>query len=225
MALTPWNDDDPTDLKTIGANSATLIAELRATSMARTIPGVADVLGWHSTLYAGCAVPVAGYVGHFRGDVTVPGLVGYEAAVGPVQRDGYPEKLGVWSQDVEMAVTAFLGQLAHAVDQLDAAIPPGIRPTTVDQLHGVVRLTAVVHGEWVRIHPFANGNGRTARVWAAWIALRYGLPIYVSLKPRPSDTAYAQVGKASMGRPPDFKGDHALAINVFSYLLSLSLLP
>ena len=40
---------------------------------------VADVLGWHSTLYAGCAVPVAGYLGHFRGDVTVPDLVGYEA--------------------------------------------------------------------------------------------------------------------------------------------------
>lgn len=225
MALTPWNDDDPADGATIGANSATLIAVLRATAMARTIPGVSEVLGWHSTLYAGCAVPVSGYVGHFRGDVTVPHLVGYEAAVGPVQRNGYPEKLGVWSHGVEIAVTAFLAQLTHAVVRLDAAIPPGTRPSTVDQLHGVVRLTALVNGEWVRIHPFANGNGRTARVWAAWIALRYGLPVFVSLKPRPSDTAYAQAGKASMGRPPDFKGDHSLAINVFSYLLSLSLLP
>jgi Fic family protein len=35
---------------------------------------------------------------------------------------------------------------------------------------------AWVHAEWVRIHPFANGNGRTARHWVNSIALRYAIP-------------------------------------------------
>lgn len=84
MALRPWDGDDAADLRRIVANSATLIAELQANAMTPTMPGVADVLGWHTTLYAGCAVPVAGYVGHFRGDVTVPDLVGNEVSVGPI---------------------------------------------------------------------------------------------------------------------------------------------
>ena len=28
--------------------------------------------------------------------------------------------------------------------------------------------------DWIRIHPFANGNGRTARMWANAIFMRYG---------------------------------------------------
>jgi fido (protein-threonine AMPylation protein) len=94
----------------------------------------------------------------------------------------------------------------------------------VAELDAIVHLTASIHGEWVRIHPFANGNGRTARVWAAWLALRYRLPLFVSVKPRPDDAAYVSASKASMGRPPDFAGDHTLTAHVFSHLLALSLL-
>jgi hypothetical protein len=61
---------------------------------------------------------------------------------------------------------------------------------------------------------FANGH----------IALRYGLPVFVTLKPRPDDVAYARAAKRSMGRPPDFTGDHAEAVAVFAHLLSLILL-
>jgi Fic family protein len=52
----------------------------------------------------------------------------------------------------------------------------------------------------VRIHPFANGNGRTARLWANWTALRYGLPAFVGIKPRPAGDAYALASYASMRR-------------------------
>jgi len=95
----------------------------------------------------------------------------------------------------------------------------------VDELDAVVGLTARVHGEWVRLHPFANGNGRIARVWAAWLALRYSLPVFVTVKPRPGDLAYARAARDSMGRPPDFTGDHSTATAVFAHLLTLTLLP
>lgn len=55
----------------------------------------------------------------------------------------------------------------------------------------MLTLCAYAHGEWIRIHPFANGNGRTARLWANWCALRYGVPPFVKLKPRPEGDLYA----------------------------------
>jgi len=49
----------------------------------------------------------------------------------------------------------------------------------------------------VRIHPFANGNGRIARLLANAIALRYGLPPFVQLRPRPNQ-GYPDAAEASM---------------------------
>ena len=46
-------------------------------------------------------------------------------------------------------------------------------------------LAGGAHAEWVRIHPFANGNGRTARLWANYLLVRYGLIPVVRLRPRP----------------------------------------
>lgn len=55
-------------------------------------------------------------------------------------------------------------------------------------------LAAVVHGEWVRIHPYANGNGRIAGTWANWVATRYGCH-------RSSASSQAGTG-CCIGRPP-----------------------
>jgi len=49
----------------------------------------------------------------------------------------------------------------------------------------------------VRIHPFANGNGRSARLWANFIAMRYGLPPFVTLRPRPGND-YGAAAAAAM---------------------------
>jgi Fic family protein len=45
--------------------------------------------------------------------------------------------------------------------------------------------------------PALNGNGRTARLWANSIALRYGLPPFVRLRPRP-DNGYGEAGVKAM---------------------------
>ena len=220
-----WDDDNPADLPTIAANTSALLVRLLAASSARSMPAVADACRWHTAIYAGCQAPVAGYVGRFRGDPGVPELVGYEVGVGATQPDGYPDRVGLWSAELPAALSSFFTGVTAALAQLDQVLAPGQRPTSVDELEAVVGLTALVHGEWLRLHPFANGNGRTGRLWAAFIALRYSVPIFVSVKPRPDDVAYERAGRASMGRPPTFAGDHSTAVAVFGHLLSLALLP
>ena len=219
-----WSDDDPGDQGRIVANCQRLLAEIRTAALVRQAATADDVKRWHTTIYEGCVVPPASYAGNFRGDPRHPELVDYEVGVGPTLADGYPERVGVWAVDVAAELDVFFDRLQQAFAALDPHLAAGRRPKTVDLLHEIVALTAVVHGEWIRIHPFANGNGRTARLWAAYVSLRYGLPVYVALKPRPGDVAYARAAKASMGRPPNFVGDHSEAIAVFAHLLSLALL-
>src|SRR5579864_2894997 len=43
-------------------------------------------------------------------------------------------------------------------------------------------------------------NGRTARLWANFLALRYGLPPFVTLRPRPDDGYEAAGARAMRGR-------------------------
>lgn len=224
MSRPSW-EDDPADLPTIGRNAAQLIAGLHAAADDRSLPTLADVLSWHKTLYRGCRVPLAGYVGRFRGDASVPELIEYEVGLGPMQPDGFFERMGLPSARVAPAVDQLLPSVHAALQRLDEVLPVGSRPRTVDELHAVVALSAQVHGEWVRIHPFANGNGRTARTWAAFIAVRYSLPVFVVSKPRPHDIAYARAARESMGRPPDYRGDHSASVAVFGHLLTLALLP
>jgi Fic family protein len=69
---------------------------------------------------------------------------------------------------------------------------------------------AQAHGEWARIHPFANGNGRIARLWANWCAVRYGLPAFVRLRPRPEGDRYARAAGDSMA------GDHRATVSLFA---------
>jgi fido (protein-threonine AMPylation protein) len=64
-------------------------------------------------------------------------------------------------------------------------------------MHAVIELAAWAHSEWVRIHPFGNGNGRTARLWANLLLMRYGLRPVLKLHPRPDGT-YADAGAMGM---------------------------
>lgn len=53
----------------------------------------------------------------------------------------------------------------------------------------------------------------------AWVCFRCGVPMFLTLKPRPGDPAYAAAAMASM------QGGHDLTLLVFSHLLSLALMP
>lgn len=222
MAGPAWSDDSPGDAARILTNLAVVVANVQALAVARETLTATTVKGWHRDIYAGCTVPSPEYVGRFRGEPH-PDL-DYEVGVGPLQPDGLPLGVGVWAAAVAAETAAFFTSLDAALAILDGAISSGARPTTADHVGEVVEVIAQAHGEWVRIHPFVNGNGRTARLIAAHVSVRYGLPIFVSLKPRPHDVAYVRVATASMGRPPQFVGDHEPAKAVFSHLLALKLL-
>lgn len=216
----PWDDDPSADGATILANIAKLVRSMRADAPARTLLDVAVVQRWHAAIYEGCRRPVAGYAGHFRGDPTVAELVGYEVGVGPRQIDGLPDRVGLPASQVRAAVLTMLTNLARAVAVLDHHVPTAKRPADPAAVQSIAALAATVHGEWVRIHPFANGNGRMARLWAAWLALRYNLPVFVSVKPRPADSDYAIATRLSMGRPPDYRSEHGAAVAVFTGMLT-----
>jgi hypothetical protein len=117
-------------------------------------------------------------------------LVDYEVRVG-----AFP---GVRATDVPATLNAFERSMQRATARLDAAIPAGRPAADTRELWAVIQLCALAHGEWVRIHPFANGNGRIARLWANWCALRYGLPPIVRLRPRPDRQRYAEAAAQSM---------------------------
>ena len=211
---TPW-EDDPGDAAQIAANAAKVLTGIADDADRRIPPTVAMSQQWHRDLYDAIARPFDYYAGEVRdSDQNYPDLIGYEVRVGSA--------LGVPSALVPQALQQFEHGAQTAAANLDAAITVGADPSAMQpqELHGVLTYCAVVHGEWVRIHPFANGNGRTARLWANWAALRYGLPPFVTIKPRPRDP-YGLGAVASMA------GDHQVMVAVMEQMLRdfLSALP
>jgi hypothetical protein len=220
MTAPPWQEDDPRNLSLIQSNATQLITELRATAAERTLPTVEELCRWHRRLYAGCEVPVAGYVGHFRGDPIVRELIDYEVGLGARLKDGNLEKMGVWARRVSDEMRAVLVGLHAVFAELDVRLPVGSPPTTADQILQVISFAALSHGECLRVHPFANGNGRIARLLVAFICMRYELPMFLHIKPRPESDDYVRASRDSMGRPPDFVGNHTTTTAVFAHMLA-----
>ena len=225
MAGPGWSDDDPADAAKIAANAKAITAKLIADASLRLAPDLDEARRWHDDLYYACSVPSADYVAHFRGDANYPDLVDYEVGVGPILADGYPERMGVPAALVAAELSSFITKMRDAVAKLDAVIPVGQAPQNPAELRAVLTLAALAHGEWVRLHPFANGNGRTARLWANSIALRYGLRPFLSIKPRPGSIDYGRAARESMGRPPTFTGNHGPTVALFASMIAASLGP
>jgi fido (protein-threonine AMPylation protein) len=220
MTAPSWQSDDPKNLSLIQNNAAQLITELRATAAERTLPTRGELCRWHARLYAGCEVPVAGYIGHFRGDPTVKELIDYEVGLGARLQDDNLEKMGVWARQVSEEMDGVLTGLQAVFTELDARLPVGTPATTPEEVLALISFTALAHGECLRVHPFANGNGRIARLLVAFICLRYGLPIFLHIKPRPESEDYIRASRDSMGRPPDFLGSHTTTTAVFAHMLA-----
>jgi fido (protein-threonine AMPylation protein) len=210
-----WGEDSAADEVVIAANVGALVRDLAAiAAKARDDPTLALAQQWHTRIYSGVSsVPSPEYLGAFRG--AGADLADYEVVL--VDRAGRVVAAGVPAADVGAELAAFAASVLQAVRSLDAVITVGSAPTTNEELLAVIQLAALVH-EWVRVHPFANGNGRTARTWANWVALRYGLPPFVRIKPRPDGLLYARAAYLSMGGG-GAGPNHDLTVQVFLDLL------
>lgn len=205
-----WDEDDPRDLPRIVENIKALWPQVEADATSRPIASLSLALDWHRAIYAGVAVPHPDYVGNVRdSDPAFPCLVDYEVGVGTAR--------GAWARDVPAALDAFVRAAVAATSTLDGVIPVGSVPTAPAVVSAVVRLCALAHGEWIRIHPLANGNGRTARIWANWLAVRYGLPPFVRIKPRPDDVLFSGAAHLSM------RADHRATEAMFAAMLQEAL--
>jgi hypothetical protein len=98
---------------------------------------------------------------------------------------------GMLPGEVARELAAFQHTLQRAVAALDARYPAG-QELDGDGLAAVIDLCAWTHAEWVRIHPFGNGNGRTARIWANALLMRYGLPCATTIKSAGSSVNFSR---------------------------------
>ncbi len=192
------------------ANSAQLQANLarvltaalsHAQSRRPPTPGLARA--WHPEILRKLGAPNPAFVGAFRGEAGLE-HIGVRVA----------DCWGVQPSGVKDAVNGFIGDLKGALAKLDKEIPAGGLPETDDALEAVVTTAALAHARWVQIHPFANGNGRTARLWANWVLMRFRIPPFVTLRPRPAGDAYAEAARRAL-----CDGDYEPTIALFFQLL------
>lgn len=179
--MASWDDDSPT----LRENLKRVLRGIRDSARRRDMPSVADARRWQQDAMAGLDVPQVDYVGGFRGEGK---LKRCEVRIGDAN--------GVPPARVADQLKQLERRLQNAVKELDGLYDRD-QELDADGLNAVLELAAWIHAEWVRIHPFANGNGRTARLWANAIMLRYGLPPVMRLRPRP-DGGYEEAAARAM---------------------------
>jgi fido (protein-threonine AMPylation protein) len=202
-----WNDDPPGSAPQIETNIRAVAASIYASAARREPPTFVAAQAWHRAVYAGVSLPVPYYAGELRdSDRRFPELIDYEVQIGRLR--------GVPAARVPADLELLQNRAQDAIAGPDRAIAVGAPPATPLELRAVLLLAANLHGEWVRIHPFANGNGRIARLWVMWVAARYGLPPFLRLRPRPAGLPYSAASMASMS------GQHGPMAAVLGQMLS-----
>ncbi len=192
-----WDEDSPQ----LRESLAGLLTEIVRDAELRERPSRETARKWQALFMKGLNITDARFAGAYRGE---PGLEHTGVRVGA--------NYGVAPSEVSEALRQFEAKLEMLVAELDGQLPVGQDPNG-DQLAAIVDLCAWAHAEWIRIHPFANGNGRTARPWANWLAVRYGLPPFIRLHPRPYG-GYGVAGAKAM------QGDWKPIAAVFHRLLN-----
>ena len=191
-----WDADSPE----LRQNIVGLLRSIEQDAPQRNPPTVETARRWQSEIMRNLQADDPKYFGAFRGEA---GLENVQVHVNWI--------FGVAAPEVADALRDFEQRLQSVVAYLDNLIPPDAE-LNVAQTKVIVEVCAWAHAEWVRIHPFANGNGRTARLWANSLALRYGLPPFVDLRPRPG-------GDSELASEKAMRGDWEPTVPVFDQLL------
>ena len=183
--MADWDADGPQ----LQANLEKVLDDVTQWAEKRGSFSVATLKRWHRQTMAGLDVPHPKFVARLRGE---PGLKGEPVYVGG--REGTKAALVVGEG------FAFVKRLQAVSEKLDEFYPSG-KELDRDGLQAVIELAAWTHSEWVLIHPFCNGNGRTARMLTNAVLMRYGLPPVLRLRPRPA-SPYGHAGAEGMEGNP-----------------------
>lgn len=169
-----WDDRDPAVRQSLDDQLLNVVVPESVRSALAREPLTLDLVKeWHRRMTAIVSVAPPEAAGRFRDPSWFP----HEIHVAGV--------LGVPTADVAAATADFEFRYDARVNALDVEIPDGSPPVNSVQVDQVLLLCAELHGDWVRIHPFGNGNGRTARLLGNWILVRYGVQPLLSPTPRP----------------------------------------
>lgn len=128
---------------------------------------------WHRILFQRF-VPLAYYAGNFRQDNSQLPCLGIDVHVAGILGEAFPI--------VPARMYALADQLNVSVRLLETRWP------TLDVLsrtRQVALIIATAVGEFIRIHPFIDGNGRISRAFWLWGLLRFGATPQCRIAPRP----------------------------------------
>lgn len=179
--MADWDADSPQ----LRQNLLKVLRQARDDARQRKPLSLETLRQWHRDIMYGLDSPAPESIGRFRGESPLDHI---QIQVGTLY--------GTSADSVAAALGHFEQTLQKAIERLDALLPTNAEPTP-DILAAILDVCAWAHAEWVRIHPFANGNGRTARLLANSIAMRYNLPPFIRLRPRPDD-GYGHAGEQAM---------------------------
>lgn len=182
--MADWDEDSPQ----LRRNLVQVLDSIQENARRRTAPTIEDARSWHKSVMRGLEVPDQNFAGKFRGEACIENI---NVRIG--------RHFGVNAGQVANELTQFEQTLQRAVHRLDQLLPPGTELDT-DTTLAILDLCAWAHAEWGRIHPFANGNGRIARLLANSLAMRYEIPSFVRLRPRPEDDHGSACEQAMMGK-------------------------
>jgi len=109
-------------------------------------------------------------------------------------------------------------QIPRLMQELERGVLHQFTPCRFDSIDEIARALAVVHTELVLIHPFRDGNGRTARLLANLMGLQAGLPSldFSNLKGRKKTEYFAAI-QAGLDR------DYGLMKEIFSGVIRKTL--
>ena len=145
---------------------------------------------WHGKLFRE-VVPVPYYAGNYRSTDSR-----HTCLNTPIQVGGL---FGAPAEEVAGRMTTFSTALEQQTMDVDRFVAAKKSPEL--KLKAAAQLAAVAAGQMISIHPFINGNGRTARLTADFFFNRYGFPMPFFIS-RPSargvDAEYASASHAAM---------------------------
>lgn len=209
----PWDPNLPANQVAIERNYVNLREAVVRDALDGVRPTVAQVRDWHRRSLRGVRLAEPDVAGGFRGEGPASSQLSTTMAM-------IGAHVGAAPADVTSMVAAAFQRLNADLDGLDTrrAAGEGVTEMYVD----ILRAAARIHGAWVRIHPFVDHNGSTARLLCLSVGLRYGVPFKLPGKPRTTLLVDGLLADYETAADNQMLGDDGLMVRVLHQLVAES---